>query len=128
LRVLGDGRQEKSYLHVQDCISAVLTALERHWEDPGAYVYNVGTEETVIVDESVRIITEHLDVRPQIEHTGGRRGWVGDSPMIQLETARIRALGWRPQCDIEDAIVRTLDWLGDNEYIWRDAVKEGSPL
>jgi UDP-glucose 4-epimerase len=120
LRVLGDGRQEKSYLYIQDCIDAILTAVEHHSEDPGAHVYNLGTDETIVVDDSVAIITERLGVSPDVEHTGGRRGWVGDSPLILLDTARIHSLGWAPQLTIRDALVRTVDWLGASEYAWRD--------
>jgi UDP-glucose 4-epimerase len=117
LRVLGDGRQEKSYLYVQDCVSAMLTAVAAHDGDAGsAHIYNLGTDETVIVDDSVALITTHLGVSPEIEHTGGRRGWVGDSPLIHLDCSRIRALGWRPTLTIERAIVRTLEWLERNPY------------
>jgi UDP-glucose 4-epimerase len=122
LRVLGDGRQEKSYLYVGDCVEAILAAAERHREEPGAHVYNLGTQETVIVDESVAIITEHMALEPQIEHTGGRRGWTGDSPLIHLDTARIRGLGWRPTLTIREAVIRTLGWFDANEYAWRDQV------
>jgi UDP-glucose 4-epimerase len=127
LRVLGDGRQEKSYLYIGDCISAMLTAAEHHHGEPGAYVYNLGTEETIVVDDSVKIITEHLSLSPEIEHTGGRRGWTGDSPLIHLDTARIRGLGWQPTLTIEEAIVRTLQWLDANDYAWREQVIDGVP-
>jgi len=122
LRVLGDGRQEKSYLYIGDCISAILTAAEHHHDEPGAHIYNLGTDETVVVDDSVGIITEYLSLSPQIEHTGGQRGWIGDSPLIHLDTTRIRALGWRPTLTIPEALVRTLQWLAQNEYAWRDQV------
>jgi len=122
LRVLGDGRQEKSYVYVQDCINAMLTAAERHAEEPGAHLYNLGTDETVVVDDSVAIITEELGLSPQIEHTGGRRGWTGDSPLIHLDTTRIRELGWSPELTIGQALVRTVRWLADNEYAWREQV------
>jgi len=125
LRVLGDGRQEKSYLYVQDCVSAILAACARHADEPGARIYNLGTDETVVVDESVALITERLGLSPEIEHTGGRRGWVGDSPLIHLDTTRLRSLGWQPQLTIRESIVRTLDWFEANEYAWRDQVREG---
>jgi UDP-glucose 4-epimerase len=124
LPVLGDGRQEKSYLYIQDCVSAILTAAEHHHDEPGAHIYNLGTDETVVVDDSVRIITEHLSLSPEIEHTGGQRGWTGDSPLIHLETTRIRRLGWRPTLTIPQALVRTLEWLQANEYVWRDQVAD----
>jgi UDP-glucose 4-epimerase len=118
LRVLGDGRQEKSYLYVQDCVSAILTAVATHDGDSGsACVYNLGTDETVVVDDSVALITGHLGVSPTIEHTGGRRGWAGDSPLIQLDCARIRALGWKPTLSIEQSVIRTLDWFERNPYL-----------
>jgi UDP-glucose 4-epimerase len=125
LRVLGDGRQKKSYLYVQDCLSAILTAAEHHDEGPGAHIYNLGTEETLLVEDSVRIIAEHLSLSPEIEHTGGRRGWIGDSPLIHLDIDRIRGLGWRPQLTIRQAVVRTLEWLDANEYAWRDSDAAG---
>jgi UDP-glucose 4-epimerase len=117
LRVLGNGRQEKSYLYVQDCVSAILRAVDAHDAEPGVtQVYNLGTDETVVVDDSIALITAHLGVSPAIEHTGGERGWPGDSPLIHLDCARMRALGWAPTLTIKDAIVRTLDWLEANPY------------
>jgi UDP-glucose 4-epimerase len=124
LRVLGDGRQEKSYLYIHDCVSAILTAAERHHHEPGAHIYNLATDETVAVDDSVAIITEYLSLSPEIEHTGGQRGWTGDSPLIHLDTTRIRGLGWRPTLTIPQAVVRTLEWLQANEYAWQDQVAD----
>jgi UDP-glucose 4-epimerase len=122
LRVLGDGRQEKSYLYVQDCVSAILTAVAHHQGSPGAHVYNLGTEETLVVDESVGIITEYLGLTPEIEHTGGRRGWSGDSPLIHLDCTKMRSLGWVPQLTIRESIIRTLNWLQSHEHVWRARV------
>jgi UDP-glucose 4-epimerase len=116
LRVLGDGRQEKSYLYVQDCVNGILTALSAH-DGPGFGVYNLGSDETLVVDDSVARITRHLGVDPKIEHTGGARGWAGDSPLILLDCTKIRALGWRPQLTIAEAIGRTLDWFEANPQI-----------
>ena len=77
-------------------------------------VYNLGTDETIVVDDSIATITAHLGVAPELEYTGGDRGWIGDSPLIHLDCARIRALGWRPTLTIPEAIVRTLDWFEQN--------------
>lgn len=117
LLVLGDGRQEKSYLYVQDCVSAILTAAAAHDGDSGTTsIYNLGTDETIVVDNSVALITKHLGVSPAIEHTGGKRGWAGDSPLIRLDCSRIRSLGWKPTLSIEQSVIRTLDWLDRNPY------------
>lgn len=126
LRVLGDGRQEKSYMYVGDCISAVLALADRHAGDAAACVYNLGTDETLLVDESVALVAEHLSLSPEVQHAGGRRGWVGDSPLIRLDTTRVRDLGWRPQLTIEQALVRTLEWFDANEYVWLDDTLESA--
>ena len=120
LRILGDGRQEKSYLYVQDCVDAMLTVAERHAAEPGPHVYNLGTEQTVTVDDSVGVITDWMGVKPRLEYTGGRRGWIGDSPLIRLDTTKVRALGWEPKLTIEEAMVRTLEWFEANPYCWQD--------
>jgi UDP-glucose 4-epimerase len=122
LQVLGDGRQEKSYLYVGDCVSAILLAIAKDREPGAVGIYNLGTDETVIVDQSVATICEFMGVEPTVSHTGGLRGWPGDSPLIHLDCGRIRALGWTPTLTIHDAIVRTLEWFDANPYAWEDEV------
>jgi UDP-glucose 4-epimerase len=119
LRVLGDGRQEKSYLYIGDCVRAILTAAAAHESRQGEVgIYNLGTDETVVVDDSVGVICEHMGVSPTLEYTGGRRGWAGDSPLIHLDCSRIRSLGWEPTLTIRESILRTLDWFDANRYAW----------
>lgn len=117
LQVLGDGRQEKSYLYSQDCVSAMLTAFDAHRNQSGFFVYNLGTDETVVVDDSVATITGYMGIEPAIEHGGGRRGWIGDSPLIRLDTRRIRGLGWAPALTIKEATRRTLEWFERTPFI-----------
>jgi UDP-glucose 4-epimerase len=112
LRVLGDGRQRKSYLYVQDCLDAMLLALTR--ADEKVNIFNLGTDEFCEVKQSIGWITRHLGVSPVLEYTGGDRGWIGDNPFIFLDTARIRALGWTPRLSIREAVVRTLEYLQTN--------------
>jgi UDP-glucose 4-epimerase len=111
LHVLGDGRQTKSYLYVQDCVDAILRATAHHGDDPGTHIYNLGTDETVTVDDSIATITAQMGVTPQVQKAGGDRGWAGDSPLIHLDTEKIRSLGWAPTLNIRDAIARTLEWF-----------------
>jgi len=121
LTVLGDGGQEKSYLYVGDCVAGILAGLTA--SAPGGFsVFNLGTQETLIVDDSVAEICAVLGVNPLIEHTGGRRGWIGDSPLIQLETTRIRDLGWAPKLTITQALRRTVAWLQANPSIFEEAI------
>jgi UDP-glucose 4-epimerase len=117
LRVLGDGRQEKSYLYVGDCVSAMKLATEQPLEKGTIRIYNLGTDETIVVDDSIATITAHLGVTPELEYTGGIRGWPGDSPLIHLDCERIRSLGWRPTLSIRESIRRTVDWLEQNPSI-----------
>jgi UDP-glucose 4-epimerase len=115
LDILGDGRQRKSYLYVQDCVDAMLLAIER-----GAgklNLYNLGTAEYCTVNDSIGWITERLGCAPRLNYAGGERGWIGDSPFIFLECSRIRALGWLPRCSIRDAVLRTVDYLRGNTWI-----------
>jgi UDP-glucose 4-epimerase len=116
LRVLGDGRQEKSYLYVGDCVAAMTLAIDHELEQGAVHVYNLGADETIVVDQSIATITAHLGVAPELEYGGGTRGWLGDSPLIHLDCARIRALGWRPTLTIPEGIRRTVDWLQQNPW------------
>lgn len=126
LRVLGDGRQEKSYLYVQDCVSAMLTAARAHEREQGAtHVYNLGTDETVTVNQSLATIVAHMGLDPVLDYAGGRRGWAGDSPLIHLDCTRIRSLGWKPTLSIAQATIRTLEWFEAHPYAWREAVSTG---
>lgn len=115
LHVLGDGKQRKSYLYVQDCLEAMLVALEKAQHQVN--IFNLGTDEYCQVDESIDWICEYLDVAPQRTYSGGERGWVGDSPFIFLDCSRIRALGWKPRLGIREGVIRTLDYLSQNPWI-----------
>jgi UDP-glucose 4-epimerase len=124
LEVLGNGRQRKSYLHVSDCIAAILLAFER--ASGPVNIFNIGHSEWIDVDESIRIICRELDVRPRIEYTGGDRGWVGDAPRILLDASRLRGLGWSPTRTIEESIVETLRFLIANPFCLQTARDRGA--
>jgi UDP-glucose 4-epimerase len=119
LRVLGDGRQRKSYLDVTDCVAAMLLLLEA---DHRYEVYNLGVDAYCTVDESAGWISERLGVTPTLRHTGGDRGWVGDNPFIYLATNKIRSAGWSPAYTIREAVERTVDYLVQNEWVLERAV------
>lgn len=116
LRVLGDGRQRKSYLHVEDCLSAILLAVDR--AEAPVNIFNLGTDEYCQVTDSIGWISGELGVTPELHYTGGERGWVGDSPFIYLDCRRMRALGWCPEVPIRDGIVRTLRYLQANPWLF----------
>lgn len=122
LRVLGDGRQEKSYLYVQDCVDGMLTGIAAQ-HDPGFAVYNLGTDDTLLVVDSVALVSAHLGIEPAVEYAGGSRGWPGDSPRILLDCTRIRALGWQPRVPIREAVSRTLAWFDENPDVIDEAAR-----
>ena len=115
LRVLGDGRQRKSYLYIQDCVDAILKAAEAA-EKP-VTILNFGTDEYCQVNDSIGWICERLGVRPRVEYTGGDRGWVGDNPFIFLDCSKMRAMGWAPRYGIRESVVKTVEYLMDHRWL-----------
>jgi len=115
LRVLGNGKQRKSYLYVGDCLDAMQLAIAR--ADGKVNILNLGTDDYVEVNDSIGVICEALGVSPELHYTGGERGWVGDSPFILLDCARVRALGWKPKQTIRDGILLTLRYLQANPWL-----------
>ena len=115
LDILGNGKQRKSYLHVADCLDAIFTAIER--ARGKVNIFNLGTNEYCQVNDSIGWICDYLHVSPQRVYAGGERGWIGDSPFIFLDTARIRALGWQPKLTIREGIIRTLQYLKKNPWV-----------
>jgi UDP-glucose 4-epimerase len=109
LHVLGNGHQRKSYLYVQDCMDAILTAIER--ANDKVNIFNLGTDEYCEVNDSIGWICEQLGLHPKLTYSGGERGWIGDSPFILLDCSRIRALGWRPQLTIKQAVLATIEYV-----------------
>jgi UDP-glucose 4-epimerase len=110
LHILGDGRQRKSYLYVQDCVSAILLSLE-HPSASVMNIYNLGTDEYCEIRESAEWIGSWLGLNPRFTYAGGPRGWVGDSPFIFLDCRRIRALGWTPALTIRQSVEKTVEYL-----------------
>ena len=117
LPVLGDGRQKKSYLHIDDCVDAILTVTQK--ADGKVNIFNLGTDGYCEIVDSIRWICEELGVNPKLEFAGGPRGWIGDNPFIYLDTRKIRGLGWKPRHTIEQGVRNTLQWLKDNDWVYQ---------
>ena len=118
LEVLGNGKQRKSYLYIQDCIDAILLALEKSNESVN--VLNLGVDGYCEVNDSIGWICEELGVSPKLEYTGGDRGWIGDNPFIFLDTSKIRDLGWKPKLSIKDGVLKTIQYLKTNEWVFEE--------
>jgi UDP-glucose 4-epimerase len=118
LRMLGDGRQSKSYVHVLDVVDAMLLA---HRTDDGtSEAYNVATGDYISVTEIADLATETLELDPaevRYEYTGGSRGWKGDVPVVRLNTDRIRSLGWTNRYSSREAVRESLLALADEARV-----------
>jgi len=115
LDVLGNGKQRKSYLYIQDCLDAMLLAIRK--SNGRLSIFNLGADEFCTVDDSIGWICEHLSLNPRRAYSGGDRGWIGDSPFIFLDCSMIRNLGWKPHLTIREGIIRTLEYLRQNEWV-----------
>lgn len=116
LEVLGDGNQRKSYLDVRDGVSGIFCALDRFQGNKG--IFNLGHDDCLNVLDLARIVISEMGLENvEIVPSGGIRGWVGDSPFVHLDTARIKALGWRPSLSIEEGIRATTRYLMANPWL-----------
>jgi UDP-glucose 4-epimerase len=108
LRILGDGRQSKSYIHVTDVAAAMLAALDGGFEGFG--VWNAGTEDYVTVREIADLCCERLGLTGvEYEYTGGARGWKGDVPVVRFNTDKLRTTGWANRYTSREALADSID-------------------
>lgn len=119
LTILGDGRQSKSYIHVDDVLDAVLLAgsLARRPEQRPFDVYNVATGDYATVTEIAELAVSTLGLTPgstAFDYTGGDRGWKGDVPVVRLDTDRIRSLGWANRRTTLEALASSLEAMLDD--------------
>ena len=96
LEILGDGHQSKEYLHVSDCVEAIMTGYAKSHNKVN--VFNLAIEEdSTPVDVADIVIREMGLSNVHKKFTGGRRGWIGDNPVVHLSIEKIKSLGWRPR-------------------------------
>jgi len=117
LHVLGNGKQKKSYLYIEDCLNAIMIAIEKSNERIN--IFNLGVDEYCEVNDSIGWICEKLNLRPSLEYSGGERGWIGDNPFILLDTKKIKSLGWEPKVKINDGVTKTVQYLQENEWLFK---------
>ena len=109
LEILGNGRQEKSYLHVEECVEAIEYVVEH--ADGAVNTYNLGTETTTSVQRIADVVADVLDCDPDYEYTGGDRGWTGDVPRMRLDVSKLADLGWTPDESSDEAVRRAAEQL-----------------
>jgi UDP-glucose 4-epimerase len=106
LEILGDGTQNKSYLHIRDCVEAILLGLENSTEQ--VEIFNVGSEDQVDVKTIAQIVIEEMRLKNvKLVFTGGvegGRGWKGDVKNMLLDISKLKALGWKPKLNSKQAV------------------------
>ena len=118
LSILGNGKQRKSYLYVQDCLDAIFISLEKANEQVN--IFNLGFDGYVEVNDSIAFILNELNLKPKLNYSGGNKGWIGDNPFIFLDTKKIQSLGWKPKLDIKEGVIKTVNYLKKNEWVFEE--------
>jgi UDP-glucose 4-epimerase len=115
LIVLGNGKQKKSYLHVQDCLNGIEKGF--HNSNEKINIFNLGIDGACEIRESIDWISNYLNLDPEIEFGTNDRGWIGDNPHIHLDISKIKNLGWVPNFSIKESVLDTLKYLEENQWI-----------
>ena len=103
MEILGDGKQKKSYLEVQECVDAMLFAVAH--ATATVNTFNIGSEDWIDVKAIADIVAKKKGLsQVRYRFTGGERGWVGDVPKMQLSIARMKALGWKPRHGSQESV------------------------
>jgi len=112
LEILGDGNQTKSYLHVEDCVNAMLYVINHTRE--AFNLYNISGHDTINVKRIAEIVTEEMKLKPKFLYTGTKGGWKGDVVRVQLGNNKIQSLGWKPIYNSEEAVRQAVRSLLEN--------------
>lgn len=102
LEILGNGKQRKSYLYVESTVEGIMTA----WEAEDT-VFNIGSEDSISVDEIAEIVSEEMGLNPAFSYTGGEKGWKGDVPEMRLDISKLKSEGWEPELNSEESVRKT---------------------
>jgi UDP-glucose 4-epimerase len=103
LEILGDGKQEKPFFLVEDCISGMICAFKN--SNAHCDVFNLGTETFTTVTRIGEIVSEVMGLKNvEFTYTGGRRGWPGDAPVVHFDVNKIKKLGWQASHSSDEAV------------------------
>ncbi len=116
INILGDGKQSKSYIYVQDVVNAVLLCEEQI--EAGFNSFNVSTSDFVTVNDIADMVIRELDLNPKdVEkiYSGGDRGWKADVPIVRLNSTKISKLGWAPRFNSHQAMLKSIEEMSNVE-------------
>lgn len=114
LEILGDGKQSREYLYAEDCVNGIMIGYKKApWK---VNIFNLGVDEQTLVDRVADVVIKEMGLRNvKRKYTGGPRGWIGDTPIVELSLGKIKKLGWRQKISSEEAIRRTVRWTLEYE-------------
>lgn len=107
LEILGNGKQCKSYLYIEDCINAMLLAWKKANEQVN--IFNIGNEDKIEVNEIAKIVCKELGLNPKFKYSSDEaRGWVGDVPLMLLDITMIKKFGFKVRYNCKEAIKKAV--------------------
>lgn len=110
LEILGDGKQNKSYLHIDDCVSGLVQVLKRLGQAK-IEIFNMGSDDTITVSQIAKIIIDELSLNSVEERFIDRfdgRGWKGDVKEYLLNSSKLKSIGWKAELSSKDAVIKSV--------------------
>jgi len=110
LEILGNGKQKKSFIWVEDCLEGMLTVIEKAKENVN--IVNMGNIDSITIDEIAQAVILKMGLKGvKISYTGGVRGWKGDSPLMLIDTTKAKSYGWSAKYSSREAIEKSAEIL-----------------
>ncbi len=107
LEILGDGKQQKPYLHVSDCVDGMIFGFE-HSHEP-LNLFNLSCDTDTTVTRIAEMVVEEMGLHDvEFKYTGGKRGWKGDVPRFQLDAKKINTIGWKARYTSDEAVRKAI--------------------
>ena len=116
IKILGNGKQSKSYIHVSDVVSAIYKSFKK-MKQPGHFVYNLSTKDSITVDKILNLILKIMKIKKIKKiYSGGKRGWKGDVPIVRINDTKFRKeTGWSNNFSSNESIIKTIYFLISNK-------------
>jgi UDP-glucose 4-epimerase len=116
LEILGNGLQQKDFIHIEDCVDGILFAFRNSNESVN--IFNLSSGTTTSVNKIVEMILEEMKLKNvKLLYTGGKIGWPGDAPLVHFDITKIKKLGWHPKYLSDETVRMSIKGTLENEMI-----------
>ena len=114
LEILGDGKQQKPYLHAIEVCDGIIHGFEHSNEQVN--LFNLGVDSSTTVTRIAEMVVEEMGLKDvEFKYTGGKRGWAGDVPRFQLDATKINNLGWKAKYTSDEAVRKAIREILDSQ-------------